>query len=380
MKPDNDPGAHPPRTDDTAPLTTALPVRWWTPLNPRPRWARLQESAPAILQIVAAATGAYAFAVYVLGHPTPLLAATVTVSSLGLVRDARPRRVLETVVGMVVGILVAELLLAVAGTGWSQMALTLGATLAVARFLSPQPGFAIAAALQSLIVMIMPTSAPMLRLIDGVVGGVAALLVTALIPRSPVRAEQRAASVVFTGFASANATLVRALRRGDRLRAERALEKARGLAQPVDAWTETVRSSIGIVRISPFLRSQRFELDRHDRIRQSMDYASRNLRVIARRSAYLLADGEPRPVAAELLAEIARGADLIAQSMSDISLEPVAREALRAVAVRLDPAAILPGAGLGEQSLIATLRPLVVDLLTAAGMSHPDAAATVPRV
>ena len=52
-----------------------------------------------ILQIVVAATGAYVFALYVLGHPAPLLAATVTVSSLGLVRDARPRRVLETVLG-----------------------------------------------------------------------------------------------------------------------------------------------------------------------------------------------------------------------------------------------------------------------------------------
>ncbi len=380
MRPEDPGSARPAGSDDTAPLTTALPVHWWTPLNPRPRWSRLQESSPAILQIVVAATGAYVFAVYVLGHPTPLLAATVTVSSLGLVRDARPRRVLETVVGMIVGILVAELLLLLAGSGWWQMALTLGATLAVARFLSPQPGFAIAAALQSLIVMIMPTSAPMLRLIDGVVGGVAALLATALIPRSPVRSELRAASAVFTSYASANATLVRALRRGDRLRAERALEKARALAQPVDAWAETVHSSIGIVRISPFVRSQRFELARHDRIRQAMDYASRNLRVIARRSAYLLADGQPRPVAAELLSEIARGTELIAQSMSDISLEPVAREALRAVAVRLDPEAILPDAGLGEHSLIATLRPLVVDLLTAAGMSHEDAAATVPRI
>ena len=65
--------------------------------DPRRRLSRVQHSSIAILQIVVAATGAYAFAHYVLGHPAPLLAATVCVSSLGLVRDARPRRVLETV-------------------------------------------------------------------------------------------------------------------------------------------------------------------------------------------------------------------------------------------------------------------------------------------
>jgi len=223
-----DPGSpRPAAPDETAPLTLPVRVRWWRRFSPRPGWMRLRASSIAIVQIVVAATGAYAFAVYVLGHPAPLLAATVTVSSLGLVRDARPRRVLETVIGMIIGILVAEVLLLVAGSGWWQLGLALAATLAVARLLSPQPGFAIAAALQSLIVMIVPTSSPMLRLIDGVVGGIAALLVTALIPRSPQRTEVASGEVLFTRFQSATETIIRALRRGDRVRAQRGLEKAR---------------------------------------------------------------------------------------------------------------------------------------------------------
>lgn len=341
---------------------------------------RLRASSIAIVQIVVAATGAYAFAVYVLGHPAPLLAATVTVSSLGLVRDARPRRVLETVIGMIIGILVAEVLLLVAGSGWWQLGLALAATLAVARFLSPQPGFAIAAALQSLIVMIVPTSSPMLRLIDGVVGGIAALLVTALIPRSPQRTEVVSGEVLFARFQSATETIIRALRRGDRVRAQRGLEKARALQADIDDWKLTLESGMGIARISPFLRSQRHEIARHQRIWQAMDFACRNLRVIARRTVYLVDDRQPRAVAADLLADLGRGADLIAQSMRDISLEPVAREALRAVAVRLDPAAVLPDSTLGDQNLIAALRPLAVDLLTAAGMSGEDAAHAVPRI
>ena len=92
---------------------SGLRARSWATRRSRPRppsrpagagasiraGARRACSTPsiAILQIVVATTGAYAFAHYVLGHPAPLLAATVCVSSLGLVRDARPRRVLETV-------------------------------------------------------------------------------------------------------------------------------------------------------------------------------------------------------------------------------------------------------------------------------------------
>ena len=340
----------------------------------------MRESAIPILQIVVAATGAFVFARYVLGHPAPLLAATVTVSSLGLVRDARPRRVLETVIGMLVGIVIAELLLLVAGAGWWQLALALGATLAIARFLSAQPGFAIAAAIQSMIVMVIPAGAPWIRLIDGIVGGVAALLVTALIPRNPRRAEVHDGSALFAAVESAGATLVQALRRGDRLRAERGLEKARALQALVDGWRESLESGRAIARISPFLRRQRFDLDRHERIRQAMDLATRNLRVIARRVVYLCDDGAARPVSAEVLAELIRAADLLRRSLDDISLEPVARETLRAVASRLDPAVLLPGAGLGDQNLIAAMRPLAVDLLVATGMDSAEARTCVPRI
>ncbi|KAA9108472.1 FUSC family protein [Microbacterium rhizomatis] len=346
----------------------------------RPGILRVWNSANAILQIVVAATGAYAFCFYVLGHPAPLLAATVTVSSLGLVRDARPRRVLETVLGMLVGILVAELLLLGFGSGWWQLALALAMSLIVARFLSPQASFAIAAAIQSLIVMVIPSGTPFLRLVDGVVGGIAALLVTALIPRNPQRAAMRDGSALFRAVDGTFGTLAQALRRGDRLRAERGLEKARALQPLVDDWRSSLESGAAIARISPFLRRQRFDLERHERIRQSMDLATRNLRVVARRVVYQSDDGVPRPMIASLLGELGGGAELVGRSLGDISLVPVAQESLKAIAARLDPAGIAPGGSLGEQNLIAALRPLAVDLLTATGMTPAEARACVPRI
>ena len=129
--------------------------------------------------------------------------------------------------------------------------------------------------------MVVPSPAPFLRLYDGIIGGVAALLVTALIPRNPLKTELRDARRLFADFDSASAALAQALRRGDRLRAERGLEKARALhaARRGLAVFARIRHR-AIARISPFLRRQRFELQRHDRVRASLDLAVRNLRVI----------------------------------------------------------------------------------------------------
>jgi uncharacterized membrane protein YgaE (UPF0421/DUF939 family) len=369
-----------PPSPEPPPLTSAVPVGSRTGLRMREGLDRIRGSALAIVQLVVAATAAYAFAYFVLGHPAPLLAATVTVSSLGLVRDARPIRVLETVVGMLVGILIAELLLLVAGAGWWQLGLALAVTLVVARFLSAQPAFAIAAAIQALIVMAIPGAAPFQRLVDGVVGGIAALLVTALIPRTTRSVEGADAHALFDAFDAAATSLVTALRHGDRARADRGLERARALQGAVERWRGALESGREIARISPFLHRQRSEIARHERVLAAMDLAVRNLRVVGRRVAYVTDDGAARPEAAEVLAELQRAAALIGDALDDISLEPVARASLVAVARRLDPAAMLPHASLGEQNLLAAMRPLAVDLLVATGMPAAEARAVVPRI
>lgn len=362
------------------PSTSAIPTGWRKRLDPDRGLRRVRGSAIAIVQIVVAATTAFVFAHQVLGHASPLLTVTVTISSLGLARDARPRRLVETLSGMLIGILIAEVTRLIAGSGWWQLMLVLAVTLVVARFLSAQPAFAIAAAIQAGVVLLVPGTLPFERLTDGVVGAVAALLVTALIPRSARRTEGDDARRLFHAVDSAGAALVQALRRGDRMRAERGLEKARALQPLVDDWRGSLESGAAIARISPFLRRQRGELERHERIRHAMDLATRNMRVIARRVIYLTDDRMPRPVAADVLADLLRGADLLARCVDDISLQPVARATLEAVAGHLDPAELLPGGSPSEHHLIFALRPLAVDLLTATGLSGDQARAAVPRV
>ncbi|TPX04992.1 FUSC family protein, partial [Schumannella luteola] len=71
---------------------------------------RVWESLPAILQILTAVAAAYAIAHWGLGHAVPLLAITVTINSLGFTRDARPVRVAESVVGILLGIALGDAL------------------------------------------------------------------------------------------------------------------------------------------------------------------------------------------------------------------------------------------------------------------------------
>ncbi len=287
--------------------------------DPRAALLRLWGSAPAALQIAVAATGGWAFAHHVLGHDTPLLATTVTITSLGFVRDARPVRVLETAIGMTVGITLSEVLLLGIGRGAWQLFVIILATLLVARLLSSNAAFAVAAGVQAVLVALLPAppGGVFVRSVDGLVGGAVALLATARIPRDPRRQALREARRVFSECSYALTSLVTALRLGDATAADRALDRLRRTQPLIDAWSAAADSALSIARISPFLRRHLPELRAQRRVLDGMDLAVRNLRVISRRIDFLVVDGVRRPVLAELLATVSIGVTLLGQSLSD---------------------------------------------------------------
>nr|WP_165137821.1 FUSC family protein [Microbacterium amylolyticum] len=358
-----------------------MPTRWQSRYRPRAGIVRLRDSWAAIAQIVIAAAGAYGIAHLLFGHQTPLLAVTVTISSLGLARDARPSKVLQTVAGMLTGIAISEIALLFLRPGWWQLAVVLAVTLVIARFMSPSPGFPIAAGIQTAIAFMLPLGEfTGMRILDGAVGGVMALLVTALLPRNPIKAILRDAHVVFADVDRTMSRVSQGLRRGDRLRAERGLQKARELEGSLASWETSLESGRAISSMSPFLRSRRQQLARLARIMSAMDLVTRNLRLVARRAHYAVEDGQPRPVLARLIGDVQRSVALVSECLTDPSAETAAQDEVRRIARTLDPALLLPGAGLGDQNVVVSLRPLVVDLLVAAGEPRDDAAHELPRI
>ncbi|MFP7762077.1 FUSC family protein [Marisediminicola sp. LYQ134] len=340
------------------------------------RARRLTASIPAVLQITVAATAAYAVARFLLGHELPIVAVTVTITALGFTRDARPRRVLETIVGILVGITLSEAIVVLTGSGIWQLALVLATTLLVARFFSPSASFAIAAAVQSMLVVVLPApdGGVFVRSVDGLVGGVLALLVTALIPRDPRRAAQRDSRRLFATIDESLQTVVTALERGDEPAADLALTRLRRTQELVDAWSESLESAIGIATISPFLRRHLPELSRHSRQLAGLDLATRHLRIITRRVDFLVRDGAPRPQLAELMNEVREGIRLL-ESDPEAS-----RVVLTAVGERLSPGSELPDSEMTEAVIVLLLRPLVVDVLVASGLSSAEARECLPDV
>lgn len=341
---------------------------------------RSRSTLPAVVQIVVAATVAYGISHVLLGHAVPLFAVTITISSLGLARDARPRRVAENAAGVLVGIVLTELLLLVIGKGVWQVGVVILVTLLVARFFTAQNAFAISAATQGAIVMLLPDPAggPFVRSIDGLVGGAVALLITALLPRDPIGLARADARRLFVELGEAFDVLVLALRHADVRRADDALSRLRSTQPLLDDWSATLESARSISRISPFLRRRLPMLDAQAQTLRYVDLAVRNLRVVTRRIDTSLGDGRRRAEVGDLIASIARATSVLGQSLDQVELRPAAVEALGAVARRLDPATLLPGAPVGESVLVLMLRPLVIDLLMAAGQSHEAARAALP--
>ncbi len=345
-------------------------------------YRRAIESLAPILQIVLGATAGYSIAFYGLGHALPLLAVTVTITALGFSRDARPRRVLETAVGMITGIALSEGMLQLFGHGVWQMALTLLVCLLSARFISGSATFALTVGLQAMLVQILPEpdGGVFVRSIDGIVGGITALVITAVIPRDPRGLARLDANKLFDIFLEAVDSLKLATRDVDIQVADETLRKVRRTQPLVDNWRMSLDSAISIARISPFLRKYRDELRGQVRLMRGMDLATRNLRVVVRRIDFLLRDRQPRPYLADLFEQIGDATRVLARSVQEPEVLDDAQEMLVEIIHQLDPKRHGIADQIREASVLLLLRPLLVDLLCASGMSEEDARAELPAV
>ena len=343
---------------------------------------RLKSSLFPISQIVIAAMLSYFIARYGLGHPVPLLAVTVAVSSLGFTRDTRPQRVASIATAMVLGIAISEALLLTFGEGVLQLGFALTLALTAARFVSKNPSFALVVATQTVLVQLLdaPTGGVFARSIDGLLGGIIALLFTALAPRNPVKLARKDAKQLFEVFRFTLEDLRSVLQSPDQQKADRALERIRQTQPLIDSWKESLDSALSISRISPFYRWAEKELEEQKRVLRGMDLATRNLRVVTRRADYLIRDNRPRHELAQLLTKVIASADLVEQSISDFSIAQKARKYLKKYSVTLSPNAFKETLNVSDTALLMQIRPMWVDLCLAAGMDPKEAIELLPKV
>lgn len=343
---------------------------------------RVIESVPAILQIVLAATASYAFTTLVLGHANPIFSVTVAITALGFTRDARPRRIISTAIGMVTGIALSELLLLLIGQGLWQMSIVLLIALTAARFITGSAAFALTVGIQAMLVYIMPApeGGAFVRSLDGLIGGLTALIFTAIIPRDPRGLANKDANKLFNIFLDSLDALKLAVRNVDVAIVDEALTRVRRSQPLVDNWRLSLDSAIAISKISPFLRKYQDELSGQVRLMRGMDLATRNLRVVVRRVDFLVRDGVARPYLADLFEQISAATNHLALGLESPERLREAQEQFVEIIHQLDPKKFGIADQIREASVLLLLRPLLVDLLCASGMSEDDARAELPAI
>ncbi len=337
------------------------------------------------------AVGAYAFAEEVLGHDGPLFAATSSMIALGFSRDPRIRRVLEVAVGCTLGITVGDALLSIFGTGLWQAALVLFISILLARFLDSGTIFTTQLGLQSLLVVLLPApeGGPFTRSIDAIVGGIFALVITMLLPRDPRREPKTDVRGLLAELSNVLRESAVALRDSDSTAAWHALVRARATHTRLDTLMTSMRSAEEVARISPAYRRHRDELGSLRRAVGFIDLAVRNSRVFSRRLTSVINHAALSDEAIEslvqVLEDVADSVDVLSRALSgrdsaerNLNLRQ-ARIELAAVAIQLHPETLQIKRLEGE-GLVLLLRPLVVDLLEATGLTHEDAAAFMPRL
>jgi uncharacterized membrane protein YgaE (UPF0421/DUF939 family) len=341
---------------------------------------RLRQRAFLIGQVAVAAAVAWYLAHDVLHHPRPFFAPVAAIVSLGLSYGQRLRRVVEVTVGVAVGVAVADVFVRVAGTGVWQVALVVALSMTVAVLLDGGALIVTQAAVQSVVVTtLLPLpSQGFSRWTDAVIGGAVALVAAAVAPQSPLRRPREEAARVLEDLAAVLHDAADAARAGDLDRAEAALGDARATERALDDLRAAAADGLEIVRSSPFRRRHRAQVQRVAELAEPIDRAVRNGRVLVRRVAAAIRNGEQVPAAyLDLVDDLAEVTGQIADALAEGGRTADLRPALEQVALASSAAG--PSGSMSATVVLAQVRSIVVDLLELSGLDQDEALARVPR-
>jgi len=170
---------------------------------------------------------------------SPLFAPFAAIVCLASGYGQRARRTLELILGVALGIAVADLAAGATGTGWWQLALITLAVMSVAVLLDAGRVFVLQAGLSAMIVVtVQPPGSGLAgqRFLEVLIGGLVALAVSSLVPADPRRALSATAAPVLDEFKETLLDLARALDDRDARRARRALDRARAIDAASADW------------------------------------------------------------------------------------------------------------------------------------------------
>jgi uncharacterized membrane protein YccC len=338
---------------------------------------RLWISGWPVVQTAVAASVAYFLAVVLFGHEQPFFAPVAAIICLGVTLGQRWQRAVELVFGVAIGLVLADLLVLVIGTGAARIGAVVLLAMAAAVFLGARPLLVNQAAISAVLVVVLQPPGAVFdpaRFLDALAGGAVALAVNYLFPVNPERLVERAARPVFDELAEVLEEIASAIRDGDQDAAERALTRARKIDdERVTNFYEALAAGHETARLSPTRRRALQHLELYASAGTRIDLAVINTRVLARGAVNALRRGDPvPPLLPEAVVDLARAVRALATYLEESGgPEEARRFALEAA--RKATEILKDRHDLAASVLVGQIRSAAVDLLRSTGMDQASA-------
>jgi uncharacterized membrane protein YgaE (UPF0421/DUF939 family) len=345
------------------------------------RGDRILHTARPILHTSLAAAIAWLVATELVGHSQPFFAPVAAVITLGLTVGQRGRRAIEMAIGVALGIFVADAMVAGIGTGTWQIAVVTLITMLAATLVGGGPLLATQAGVSAVLVAtLQPPDGgfSFARLVDSLVGGGVALVVSAVIlPVDPLALARAGTEPLIARLAAALEEIADALEARDIEGAERALVTSSDVQLDYERLEEHLAAAGDTARVTPGRRDRRQRLARYRTAARETGLALANIRVLARAAsrAITLDDVTPPEVPAavrELAASVRElGAHLDGRADQRVVRDPAIHAAGLANGV------LQQTDNLSALHIVGQVRLIAVDLLRATGMERGAATDSV---
>jgi uncharacterized membrane protein YgaE (UPF0421/DUF939 family) len=342
--------------------------------RPRTVVERLRANARWFVQAALATALAWEAAIRLFGHPRPIFAPVAALIAVSTTLGQRRRYAVEMVVGIALGVGIADALFVLIGAGTLQIAaIVVGAMVAAVALGGGAVLVSEAAVSALLVVTVQPPGSGLsgARFLDSLLGGLIALAITSLVPTNPVLAARRVAAPLLAQIAAALDDVALALERSDRELAERPLARVRAIDR--EALKQAVAAGNETLRLAPFARSTRRQFARYARAEAQIDAAISSVEALSRGvvRALRMGDNVPAPVP-EAIRDLAGAVRRLEESLGDPSGEISVRDpALRAA--RQATLVLEQTANLSVSTIVVQVRSAAVDLLRGSGLAREEA-------
>jgi uncharacterized membrane protein YccC len=299
-----------------------------------------------------------------------VFASIAAVISVGATYGQRGERAVQLVLGVVLGITLADLIIHFIGTGPLQLGLMVVLAMSAAVLLGGGEIVVVEAAVSAILLVALDPAAGEAfspnRILEAAIGGGITLAMSFLLfPPDPALNVGRAGQALLAELGTGLERIAAALAGRDAESARVALLEARAMDDVVAAVHESLAANREIARFALPRRGARVQVDRYERSLNQLDFAVRDTRVLARHAVRLVRGGNVPEGLPEVVGDLARAVWELAAAYD----EPARGDTVRRLAMRAaDRSAELtehgPLPGLSE--LAAQVRSTAVDLMRAA--------------